>query len=80
MIGFIALLELIRDGAVCFRLIVLTEAVVVTGSFVMLFDPIFQFLAIAMMFGDVASTVLTLLIIPLLYYEFFKNKANPDAE
>ncbi|MEN6622381.1 MAG: efflux RND transporter permease subunit [Smithella sp.] len=69
---------LIRAGAVRFRPIVLTAAAVVTGSFVMLFDPIFQGLAIAMMFGAVASTLLTLLIVPLLYYEFFKNKSYQD--
>lgn len=71
---------LIRAGAVRFRPIILTAAAVVTGSFVMLFDPIFQGLAIAMMFGAVASTLLTLLIVPLLYYEFFKNKSCPEAE
>jgi multidrug efflux pump subunit AcrB len=71
---------LIRAGAVRFRPIVLTAAAVVTGSFVMLFDPIFQGLAIAMMFGAVASTLLTLLIVPLLYYEFFKNKSCPNSQ
>ncbi len=68
---------LINAGAVRFRPIVLTAAAVVVGSFVMLFDPIFQGLAIAMMFGAVASTALTLAIVPLMYYEFFKNKPCP---
>jgi multidrug efflux pump subunit AcrB len=68
---------LIRAGAVRFRPIVLTAAAVVVGSFVMLFDPIFEGLAIAMMFGAVASTALTLIAVPLLYYEFFKNKTCP---
>jgi len=68
---------LIRAGAVRFRPIVLTAAAVVVGSFVMLFDPIFQGLAIAMMFGAVASTLLTLIAVPLLYYEFFRNKTCP---
>ena len=52
-------------------------AAVVVGSFVMLFDPIFQGLAIAMMFGAVASTALTLIVVPLLYYQFFKNRPCP---
>jgi multidrug efflux pump subunit AcrB len=43
----------------------------------MLLDPIFQGLAIAMMFGAVASTMLTLIVVPLLYYEFFRNKKCP---
>jgi hypothetical protein len=46
----------------------------------MLFDPIFQSLAIAMMFGAVASTVLTLVVVPLLYYDLFKNKSAPPGE
>ena len=68
---------IIMAGAVRFRPIVLTAAAVVVGSFVMLFDPIFQGLAIAMMFGAVASTALTLIIVPLLYYQIFKNRPCP---
>jgi multidrug efflux pump subunit AcrB len=68
---------LITAGAVRFRPIVLTAAAVVVGSFVMIFDPIFQGLAIAMMFGAVASTALTLVVVPLMYYEFFKNRPCP---
>jgi multidrug efflux pump subunit AcrB len=71
---------LLTAGAVRFRPIVLTAAAVVVGSFVMIFDPIFQGLAIAMMFGAVAATGLTLVVIPLLYYEFFKGKAFPEAD
>jgi multidrug efflux pump subunit AcrB len=70
---------LIMAGTVRFRPIVLTAAAVVVGSFVMLFDPIFQGLAIAMMFGAVASTALTLIIVPLLYYQFFKNRPCPGV-
>ena len=68
---------LITAGAVRFRPIVLTAAAVVVGSFVMLFDPIFQGLAIAMMFGAVAATALTLVAVPLLYYQFFRKKPCP---
>jgi len=68
---------LIRAGAVRFRPIALTAAAVVVGSFVMFFDPIFQGLAIAMMFGAVAATALTLVAVPLLYYEYFKDKPCP---
>jgi len=71
---------LIQAGAVRFRPIVLTAAAVVVGSFVMLFDPIFQGLAIAMMFGAVASTMLTLIAVPLLYFEFFKNRKLPGEK
>jgi multidrug efflux pump subunit AcrB len=61
-------------------LIPLTAAAVVVGSFVMLFDPIFQGLVIAMMFGAVAATVRTLLAVPLLYFEFFQHRPCPLAE
>jgi multidrug efflux pump subunit AcrB len=71
---------LIKAGAVRFRPIALTAAAVVVGSFVMLFDPIFQGLAIAMMFGAVAATALTLVAVPLLYYEFFNKKVCPLKE
>ena len=66
-------------GAVRFRPIVLTAAAVVVGSFVMLFDPIFQGLAIAMMFGAVAATGLTLVVVPLLYYEFFRRRNRREG-
>ena len=71
---------LLMAGAVRFRPIILTAAAVVVGSFVMLFDPIFQGLAIAMMFGAVAATVLTLLAVPLLYFEFFQHRPCPLTE
>jgi len=71
---------LLMAGAVRFRPIVLTAAAVVVGSFVMLFDPIFQGLAIAMMFGAVGATALTLIAVPLLYFEFFRKKPCPMAE
>ncbi len=63
----------IKAGLVRFRPILLTALAVVVGSFVMLFDPIFQGLAIAMMFGAVVATILTLVVVPVLYYEM-KNK------
>jgi len=71
---------LIMAGAVRFRPIILTAAAVVAGSFVMLFDPIFQGLAIAMMFGAVGATALTLIAVPLIYFEFFRKKPCPMAE
>ena len=66
----------IKAGAVRFRPIVLTALAVVVGSFVMILDPIFQGLAIAMMFGAVVATILTLIIVPILYYEVFRNKGE----
>jgi multidrug efflux pump subunit AcrB len=63
----------IRAGAVRSRPIILTAAAVIVGSLVMYFDPIFQGLAISMMAGAMASTFLTLLAVPLAYYELFRG-------
>jgi multidrug efflux pump subunit AcrB len=46
----------------------LTAAAVVVGASVILFDPIFQGLALSLMAGEVASTVLSRLAVPVLYY------------
>lgn len=59
---------IIEAGAVRFRPMLLTGAAVVVGSFVIVFDPIFQGLALAMMFGEIASTTLSRVTIPILYY------------
>jgi len=64
----------IKAGMVRFRPIILTALAVVVGSFVMILDPIFQGLAIAMMFGAVVATLLTLVIVPVLYFEIFREK------
>ena len=58
----------IDAGAVRFRPILLTAAAVIVGAFVILFDPIFQGLAISLMAGALASTLLSQLTTPILYY------------
>jgi multidrug efflux pump subunit AcrB len=55
-------------GAVRFRPMLLTAAAVVVGSSVILFDPIFQGLAISLMAGEIASTVLSRIAVPVVYY------------
>ncbi len=55
-------------GVVRFRPILLTAAAVIVGSLVMLADPIFQGLAISLMAGSVAATLLSVPSIPVLYY------------
>jgi len=55
-------------GAVRFRPMLLTSAAVVVGAGVILFDPIFQGLAISLMAGEVASTLLSRMAVPVLYY------------
>jgi multidrug efflux pump subunit AcrB len=55
-------------GATRFRPMLLTAAAVIVGSFVILFDPIFQGLAIALMGGEIASTLLSRMAVPVLYF------------
>ena len=69
-------------GAVRFRPMLLTAAAVVVGASVILFDPIFQGLAISLMAGEVASTLLSRMAVPVLYYMVEKRKlpAPPTLE
>ncbi|MDE3225579.1 MAG: efflux RND transporter permease subunit [Nitrospirota bacterium] len=58
----------IRAGAIRTRPILLTAAALMVGAFVIILDPIFQGLAVSLLFGVGASTLLTLIVIPVLYY------------
>ena len=58
----------IRAGTIRARPILLTAAALMVGAFVIILDPIFQGLAISLLFGVFASTLLTLVVIPVLYY------------
>ena len=57
----------IKAGAIRTRPILLTAAALMVGAFVIILDPIFQGLAVSLLFGVGAST-LTLIVIPILYY------------
>lgn len=59
----------VKAGAIRTRPIVLTAAALMVGAFVIILDPIFQGLAVSLLFGVGASTLLTLIVIPLLYYQ-----------
>jgi multidrug efflux pump subunit AcrB len=74
----------IEAGAVRTRPIALTAGTVVIGAIVILFDPIFQGLAISLMWGAFASTVLTLVIVPVVYYlvesrRLSKSESPPEG-
>ncbi|GBF50129.1 AcrB family efflux pump [Leptospira ryugenii] len=60
----------IQAGLVRFRPMLLTASAVVVGSSIMLFDPIFQGLAVSLIFGELAATVLSRFAVPVLYYWF----------
>jgi multidrug efflux pump subunit AcrB len=70
-------------GAVRFRPMALTAAAVVVGSGVILFDPIFQGLAISLMAGEVASLLLSRMTVPITYYLTHRRQprlaAHPGA-
>ncbi len=72
----------IDAGAARFRPILLTAAAVMVSSFVILSDPVFQGLAISLLAGAIASTLLSLPAVPLLYYLAHRSDpANtPDEE
>ena len=70
-------------GEVRFRPMLLTAAAVVVGTSVMLFDPIFQGLAVSMMAGEVAATLLSRAAVPVLYYLLKRSeerKASPNLQ
>ena len=64
----------IRAGAVRAKPIVLTGLAAMIGAFFILDDPIFNGLAIALIFGIFVSTLLTLLVIPVMYYAFMRKR------
>jgi multidrug efflux pump subunit AcrB len=61
-------------GAVRFRPMALTAAAVIVGSAVILFDPIFQGLAISLMAGEVASLLLSRVTVPVLYFMSHRSR------
>jgi len=76
----------IEAGAVRFRPMALTAAAMIVGAWVILFDPIFQGLAISLMAGEVASLLLSRMTVPVLYYMANRHErtstvaAAPHAE
>ncbi|GKS63614.1 multidrug transporter AcrB [Nitrospira sp.] len=68
----------IKAGAIRTRPILLTAAALMVGAFVIILDPIFQGLAVSLLFGVGASTLLTLVVIPVLYYHMIGRSAGPN--
>ena len=66
--------SVVDAGAVRFRPILLTAAAVVVGALVILSDPIFRGLAIALIAGAIASTLLSQIAVPVLYYMTARKK------
>jgi len=68
----------IKAGAIRTRPILLTAAALMVGAFVIILDPIFQGLAVSLLFGVCASTPLTLVVIPVLYYHVMGQPTEPN--
>ncbi len=69
----------IEAGAVRFRPMLLTALAVVVGASVILADPIFQGLAISLMFGEIASLLISRMAVPVLYYLTHRDSARPPG-
>lgn len=67
--------SVMEAGAVRFRPILLTALAIISASVVMVSDPVFGGLAISLIFGTFASTMLTLFVIPLVYYWWARREA-----
>ncbi len=70
----------IDAGAVRFRPMLLTAGAVVLGSSVILSDPIFQGLAVSLMAGEVASTLLSRVAVPVLYFYTDRWRSPPRMQ
>jgi multidrug efflux pump subunit AcrB len=66
----------IRAGAVRAKPIVLTAVAAMMGAFFILDDPIFNGLAVSLIFGIFVSTLLTLLVIPILYFSYRRRQGQ----
>ena len=69
----------IRAGAVRAKPIALTAAAAMLGAFFILDDPIFNGLAVSLIFGIFVSTLLTLVVIPILYYSYRRRREGGAA-
>ena len=66
----------VAAGTVRFRPIALTASAVVVGGLVMVLDPIFQGLAVALISGAIVATLLTMVIVPLLYWQLRRAQGD----
>jgi len=64
----------INAGAIRAKPIILTGLAAMSGAFFIIDDPIFNGLAISLIFGILVSTVLTLVVIPLLYFSYRSSR------
>jgi len=68
----------IEAAATRFRPIILTALAIILASFVIVLDPVWQGLAVALIFGVFASTVLSVVVIPILYWRYLISKHKKE--
>jgi len=78
--GYDVKMAVLEAGAVRARPILLTALAVIAGTSVMISDPVFGGLGVSMAFGTLAATVLTLFIIPMVYYLWQKDRPYLSAD
>jgi multidrug efflux pump subunit AcrB len=66
----------LQAGAVRMRPVLLTAGTTVLGNLIITLDPVFSGLALAIIFGIVASTLLTLIVVPAVYLLVFDDAAT----
>jgi len=64
----------VESAVVRSRPIVLTGIAAMAGAFFILDDPVFKGLAVSLIFGILVSTLLTLVVIPILYYSLMRHR------
>ncbi|UCH18496.1 MAG: efflux RND transporter permease subunit, partial [Burkholderiales bacterium] len=69
----------VQSAAVRAQPIALTALAAMIGAFFILDDPIFNGLAVALIFGILVSTLLTLVVIPVLYYAAYRRRYESSA-
>jgi multidrug efflux pump subunit AcrB len=69
----------IRSGVARTKPIVLTALAAIMGAFFILDDPIFSGLAVALIFGLLVSTLLTLIVIPVMYYALMQKRFTTET-
>ena len=71
---------MLQSAAVRAEPIALTGLAAMIGAFFILDDPIFNGLAVSLIFGILVSTLLTLVVIPVLYYALYRRRMEPRTD
>ena len=78
--GFAIKEALVQAGAVRMRPVLLTAGTTLLGNLVITLDPVFSGLALAIMFGIIASTIFTLIVVPVVYMLVFDTDDSPNSQ